>query len=237
MVDTNVIDNPATRTPTRRTNKQGLPSRIKCSAPTLPAIGRDSYAICIGSCTAAGYKHSGDMRPDILDHYTARHASCGAIAHPSIAIPIQLHRTISLDSKTNLLYWSATQGASGSAPTSTATTLSVSPSSTAAQGATITLTATISPSAAGSVTFKDAGSTIGTATVSSGTASMTTSSPSVGSHSLTAEFASSNTGAYTNSTSSNLGYTITSSGGGDGGSGSNANAVTYISYASGQPHP
>ncbi len=115
-------------------------------------------------------------------------------------------------SKTNLLYWSATQGASGSAPASTTTTLSVSPSSTAVQGATVTLTATISPSAAGIVTFKDGLTTIGTGTISGSTASMTTSSLSVGSHSLTATFAPTDTGAYSGSGSSATSYTITSSG-------------------------
>ena len=99
----------------------------------------------------------------------------------------------------------------------------------------MTLTATISPSAAsGSVTFKDGGTTIATAAVSSGNASTTTSSLAVGAHTLTAEFASSNTANYTNSTSSGLSYTINSAGG--GGNTSNASAVSFIAYSSGQPN-
>ena len=139
-------------------------------------------------------------------------------------------------SKTNLLYWSATQGASGSAPTSTTTTLSVSPSSTAAQGATVTLTATVSPSAAGTVTFKDGLTTIGSGTISGSTTSMTTSSLSVGAHSLTATFTPTDTNAFSGSSSSATSYTITSSGGGGGGpTGSNKNAVSYLGFTRATP--
>lgn len=116
-------------------------------------------------------------------------------------------------SKTNLLYWSATQGASGAAPTSTTTSLAVSPSSSAAVGATVTLTATISPSAAGSVTFRDGVTIIGTGTVSGSTASMTTASLASGAHSLTATFVPTDTNAYTGSSSSATNYTITGGGG------------------------
>ncbi len=138
-------------------------------------------------------------------------------------------------SKTNLLYWSATQGAGGSAPTSTTTSLSVSPATTAVQGATVTLTATVSPSAAGTVTFKDGLTAIGSGSVSGSTASMTTSSLSVGSHSLTATFAPTDTGAYSGSSSSAKSYTITSSGGGGGPTGSNKNAVSYLGFTRATP--
>lgn len=115
-------------------------------------------------------------------------------------------------SKTNLLYWSATQGASGAAPTSTTTSLSVSPTNSATQGATVTLTATVSPSAAGSVTFRDGVTTIGTGTVSGGTASMTTTTLATGVRSLTATFVPTDTNAYTGSSSSTVSYTINGSG-------------------------
>ncbi|MGB4761928.1 MAG: glycosyl hydrolase [Candidatus Saccharimonas sp.] len=115
-------------------------------------------------------------------------------------------------SKTNLLYWSATQGASGPAPTGTTTTLAVSPTSTATQGATVTLTATVSPTAAGTVTFRDGVTTIGTSSVSGGTASMTTASLAVGSRSLTATFVPSDSNAHSGSTSAATNYTITGSG-------------------------
>ncbi|MGB4759184.1 MAG: glycosyl hydrolase [Candidatus Saccharimonadales bacterium] len=121
---------------------------------------------------------------------------------------------------------------SGGGATTTTTTLSANPTSTAASGANVTLTATITPAAAGTVTFKNGGSTIGTGNVSGGTATLSTTSLPVGSLTLTAEFASSNTGAFTNSTSSGLGYTITSSGGG-GTTGSNKNAVLYAAFSRG----
>ncbi len=124
---------------------------------------------------------------------------------------------------------------SGGGATTTTTTLSASPVGTAATGATVTLTAALAPSGAtGSVTFKDGAATIGSGPVSAGTVSMTSSSLITGNHTLTAVFASSNTGVYTNSTSSGLSYTITTSGGGGGAAGSNSNAVTYAAFASGQ---
>ncbi len=137
--------------------------------------------------------------------------------------------------KTNALFWASTRMASGGGAVSTTTTLTASPTSSAASGATVTLTATIVSSAApGSVTFKDGATTIGTGTVSGGTASMTTSSLSTGVHSLTAVFASSNSGAYANSTSIAISYTITSPGG--GGSTTSASAVPFLALASGEPN-
>ena len=138
--------------------------------------------------------------------------------------------------KANALYWASTRvsGGGGGAATTT-TALSASPSGSATAGATVTLTVTITPSlATGTVTFKDGATTIGTGTVTSGVASTTASSLTTGTHSLTADFASSNTGSYTNSSSSTLSYTINASGGG-GSAGSNANAVPFLPLSSGQP--
>lgn len=123
----------------------------------------------------------------------------------------------------------------GGGATTTTTSLSANPTNSATSGASVTFTATVSPSvASGTITFKDGASTIGSGTITGGVATLATSSLATGSHSISATFASSNASAYTNSTSLNLGYTITASGGG-GGSNSNASAVTFISYASGQP--
>jgi endo-1,3(4)-beta-glucanase len=123
----------------------------------------------------------------------------------------------------------------GGGAVTTTTTLAASPVGSAASGANVTLTATVSPTAAGTVTFKDGAATIGTDPVTAGEASINTSSLSVGGHTLTAEFASSDTGAYTNSTSSGLSYTITSGGGGGGATGSNKNAVVYAGFVQGSP--
>lgn len=85
------------------------------------------------------------------------------------------------------------------------------------------------------MTFKNAGTTLGTGSVSGGIATYTTTSLTSGSHTFTAEFASSNTSAYTNSASSGLSYTVTTSGGGGGSSATNASATPYVALGSGQP--
>lgn len=117
-------------------------------------------------------------------------------------------------SKTNLLYWSATQGASGTAPTGTATSLVLAPATTATYGTTVTLTATVTPSSAGTITFRDGVTTIGTGTVSGGVASVTSTALAVGAHSLSATFAPTDTSTYTGSSSITTSYTITDSGSG-----------------------
>ena len=67
----------------------------------------------------------------------------------------------------------------------------------AASGADLVLTAAVTPAAAaGQVTFKDGGTTLGTAAVSSGTASYTVTAPAQGAHSFTADFAPTDTAAY-----------------------------------------
>jgi RHS repeat-associated protein len=74
-------------------------------------------------------------------------------------------------------------------------------------GANVTFTATVTPSTAtGSVTFLDAGTSIGTATVSGGTATFTTSTLPAGSHSIIAAYGGDSN--YTGSTSSALGQTV-----------------------------
>jgi hypothetical protein len=87
----------------------------------------------------------------------------------------------------------------------TTTSLAVTGSTTA--GATQTLTATVAPAAAGTVTFTDGGSTLGTATVSGGTASLTRQL-AVGSHSLTAAFQPGNAAQFRASTSTAKTVTI-----------------------------
>ena len=93
--------------------------------------------------------------------------------------------------------------------TATATALSVSPSATAIAGSAVTLTAAVSPAAAGSVTFYDGSASLGTAAVSAGSATLTTSTLAVGSRSLSAAFAPADSAAFAGSTSASVGYTIT----------------------------
>ena len=102
-----------------------------------------------------------------------------------------------------------------SGPVATTTTISASPPATAVAGATVTLSATVSPAAAGTVQFQDVSAATpvnvgAAATVSAGgTASVTTTTLSVGAHSLRASFTPANPVAFAPSVSANLAYTIT----------------------------
>jgi hypothetical protein len=103
-------------------------------------------------------------------------------------------------------------GCSGSSKTgassATTTSLAVSASSII-QGTSLTLTATVSPSAAtGSVTFYDGSATL-TGSPSSGTASFSTSSLSTGTHTLKATYGGSS--SYASSTSNSVTVTVTAS--------------------------
>src|SRR6202050_484731 len=74
-------------------------------------------------------------------------------------------------------------------------------------GASVTFTATVSPSAAtGTVTFNDGATTLGTGTLSSGKATFSTSTLTAGSHSITAAYGGATN--YNNSTSSALTQTV-----------------------------
>lgn len=92
----------------------------------------------------------------------------------------------------------------------TTTTLAASPAGGTTPNSTITLTASVSPSAAaGSVQFKDGTTNIGTPVeVSSGAAQTTTSYPTTGSHSFTAVFTPTDSIAYQASTSNAVSYVV-----------------------------
>jgi hypothetical protein len=91
--------------------------------------------------------------------------------------------------------------------TSTSTTLASS-TATPAAGASFTLTATVSPSAAtGTVTFYNGTTSLGTGTLSSGVATLSTSIATAGTYSITAVYAGSST--YATSTSSAVSITVT----------------------------
>jgi hypothetical protein len=96
------------------------------------------------------------------------------------------------------------------AATPTTTALAVSPANTAAQFSTVSLTATVSPSAAGAVQFADGGAALGApVTVSGGTATFSSSTLAVGSHSFTATFTPTNTTAYVGSASAAIPFSVT----------------------------
>jgi hypothetical protein len=113
--------------------------------------------------------------------------------------------TFSADGST---YTSSATPPAGASPT--ATSLVASPS-TAAPGAPVSLTATVSPSAAaGTVEFFDGATSLGTpVAVSGGTASQSVSTLTAGTHSITAHFAPTDSNAFAASTSSASTVTIT----------------------------
>ena len=102
----------------------------------------------------------------------------------------------------------------GAAVTATTTGLSASPASPSTFGASVTFTATVTPSGGsgtptGTVTFKDGSATLGTPTLSGGIATFTTSL-SGGSHSITAAYGGDS--SFSGSTSSTLPYTVNAAG-------------------------
>lgn len=91
----------------------------------------------------------------------------------------------------------------------TTTTLSASPDGTAVEGADVTLTATVSPAASGSVSFTAGDASLGSAPVDGGVASIVASSLAVGTHSIAAAFTPADATAYSASTAPALSYAVT----------------------------
>ncbi len=95
-------------------------------------------------------------------------------------------------------------GGGGGQAAATTTTLDATPS-----GADVALTATVSPSsAAGTVTFSEGDTTLGTAPVSGGTASLTVPAPSIGLHTYVAGFTPTDAAAFQASASTELQVTV-----------------------------
>ncbi|MDQ1130131.1 HtaA domain-containing protein [Microbacterium sp. SORGH_AS_0888] len=94
--------------------------------------------------------------------------------------------------------------------TATQTSLGVDPATTAAEGADVTLTATVSPAdAAGSVEFFAGTASLGTAAVADGSAARTISTLPVGSLSLRAVFTPADAALFAASASEELPFTVT----------------------------
>jgi hypothetical protein len=100
--------------------------------------------------------------------------------------------------------------ASTSSAASTSTTLTA-PTSSGAPGTAVDLTSTVSPTAAGSVTFYDGSTVLATEAVSSGTAHFDYSPTTVGLHHLTAIFNPTSPTAFYPSTSTAYSYTVSGS--------------------------
>ncbi|MGH9604665.1 MAG: Ig-like domain repeat protein [Terracidiphilus sp.] len=105
-------------------------------------------------------------------------------------------------------FWQAPTSTGTTSTGTTATSTALVPSTTtAATGDTVTLTATVTPSAAtGTVTFYNGSISIGTSSLASGTATISPSFTSAGTESLTATYGGSST--YASSTSSAVTVTV-----------------------------
>jgi hypothetical protein len=96
----------------------------------------------------------------------------------------------------------------GSSTTATTTVLAVTPASTSVVGTAVTLSATVSPVAAGTVQFLDGTTALGApVTVTAGVASLTTSALTTGAHQLSAVFTSTDA-AFGSSASAATPYTV-----------------------------
>ncbi|MFJ5923751.1 Ig-like domain-containing protein [Kitasatospora sp. NPDC092948] len=97
---------------------------------------------------------------------------------------------------------------SGPTQSATTTTLTATPNGSATAGSEVTLTAAVSPAAAGTVQFTDNGAPLGApVAVAGGKAVLKTGALTEGQHSLTAVFSSTDA-AYTGSTSAAVAYTV-----------------------------
>ncbi|UTT59770.1 HtaA domain-containing protein [Cellulosimicrobium cellulans] len=91
----------------------------------------------------------------------------------------------------------------------TTTTLVAAPAGTSAAGASVTLTATVAPAAAGTVEFRDGGTALGTGPVADGVARLETTALAPGSHQLSAAFTPTDPAAFVASTSAAVAHTVT----------------------------
>lgn len=95
------------------------------------------------------------------------------------------------------------------APQETTTTLTTAPTTESAYGAAVTLSATITPAADGSVEFFAGGLSLGSTSASGGAASLTTSDLATGANPLTATFMPADAAAFGASTSAAISHTVT----------------------------
>lgn len=149
-------------------------------------------------------------KPDIMTYLAAQPGNTGQLPFISVCrdaggYSLGYFRTmITMTGTTQQnLQWSIPQvelpGGGGTQAEATTTSLAA-----AAQGADLVLTATVSPTAAaGTVTFAEGGTAIGSpVAVSGGTASATVTAPAAGAHTYTATFTPTDAAAYETSTDS-----------------------------------
>ncbi|MGZ4493439.1 MAG: fibronectin type III domain-containing protein [Nocardioides sp.] len=169
------------------------------SAPGPVARGSSSYTF---DSLAGTYPNTASSSSDFYQLYQLRVQT----TFPTPASQTYAYGDIQIDPVAHT--WKQV-GPAPAAATATSTTLSASPVSPQVSGTMVTLSATETPAAAGSVEFFDGATSLGAATVSSGTASLPPITPTVGTHSYKATFTPSDTAAFAPSTSAVSSYTVT----------------------------
>jgi hypothetical protein len=179
------------------------------------AINKEPVSVLPASGSGYSIAISNNLR-QLATNYAVTKLDPNASGSTPYTIDVQcipaLGNTVGADFSGQLTFTSETAWSSASS-SSTATSLGLAPASPVTFGSQVTLTATVNPAAAGTVTFLD-GATALNATpvaVTGGTASYQTSSLAVGSHSITAAFTSTDAN-FSSSTSQASTYLVNQSG-------------------------
>ncbi len=195
-------------------NAGGLSARAIATGP-----GGWSTGLLIVGSTNVGVSTTADFSLDMSDTFLGIGQSNGApITVGKYDIKIEcVQSNVAVGYFTSSIWFTTSklfQSTDPAGPTPTTTAVTANPASTAATGAAVTFTASVSPpSATGTAQFAD---TVGGVTtnlgsavaVAGGQAQFVTSSLAVGAHSVKATYTPA-TAAYGGSASSGLGYTIT----------------------------
>jgi len=124
----------------------------------------------------------------------------------NVQLNVYAAATIHIDPVTNI--WTQIDPAPVAAVTPTTTSLSVSPASPATAPANVTLTATVAPTAAGSVQFFNGATSLGTSPVAAGVATLALPGVAAGSFSYTATFTPTDPLAFGPSTSTAVPFVV-----------------------------
>lgn len=141
--------------------------------------------------------------------------NAGSASYQTSSLAVGTHSITAAFTSTDPNFSSSTSTASSyvvnqAGPVSTTTSLVTTPGSGQVQGGNVNLTANVSPAgAAGSITFLDGTTTLGTVAVANGAAVFNTTTLALGSHTLSASFTPTNTTAYGPSASPAVPFAVT----------------------------
>ncbi len=184
-------------------------------SPSLDAAGKQKTGQTVQASTA-NYSRTSPMSVPFGQTFTDAFKMAGATIAPNERVRIEMKCIDALATPGGTFEGSVLFNADASrytfdapaAALATTTTLAVSPASPAPYNTQETLTATVSPAAAGTVTFANNGTAIGSpVTVTNGTATTTTTLP-IGTASLTAAFTPSVPTAFVASSSTAQSYVV-----------------------------